>query len=272
MSNKIQIPDTAFSKSFRGYDVAEVSEYVQHVNAYEVSVQHTIEKLETKVGDLETEIARLRELETSLFRAMKMAEEAQETWKLKMKIEAEELKSNTQKQSKKILEDAASEAGKIKFLAESEKKQMLSDASQELKEQERELKSMKEAQREIARQLTTLATMTLAKIEFWDGHKNETTGLTIPEISTKTQPIQKKSRANKIPILAKKAILNQKEKSIKAKTFPSIPKKILSAKKHKDKADHDTEHAGDDGLPTLNKVLAAYAKSTGPKGKLEDIN
>jgi hypothetical protein len=28
----------------------------------------------------------------------------------------------------------------------------------------------------------------------------------------------------------------------------------------------------DDGLPTLNKVLEAYAKSTGPRGKIGDIN
>jgi hypothetical protein len=37
-------------------------------------------------------------------------------------------------------------------------------------------------------------------------------------------------------------------------------------------ADLSASTAGDDGLPTLNKVLAAYAKSTGPKGKIGDIN
>ena len=38
------------------------------------------------------------------------------------------------------------------------------------------------------------------------------------------------------------------------------------------KSDLSASTAGDDGLPTLNKVLAAYAKSTGPKGKIGDIN
>jgi hypothetical protein len=28
----------------------------------------------------------------------------------------------------------------------------------------------------------------------------------------------------------------------------------------------------DDGLPTLNKVLEAYAKSSGPRGKVGEIN
>jgi hypothetical protein len=32
------------------------------------------------------------------------------------------------------------------------------------------------------------------------------------------------------------------------------------------------ETVSDDGLPTLNKVLEAYAKSTGPRGKVGEIN
>ena len=45
-----------------------------------------------------------------------------------------------------------------------------------------------------------------------------------------------------------------------------------STKKKMTKSDLSTENGGDDGLPTLNKVLAAYAKSTGSKGKIGDIN
>jgi cell division initiation protein len=175
MSDKKQIPDVAFSRSFRGYDISEVNDYVQNVNAYEVSVQHTIEKLESKVGDLETEITRLRELESSLFRAMKMAEEAQENWKIKMAQEAEEQKISAQKLAKKFIDDATKEAEKIKFLAESEKKQLLMGASQELREQERGLKTLKEAQREIGKQLSSLANLTLDQLSSWEGLKNEET-------------------------------------------------------------------------------------------------
>jgi hypothetical protein len=39
------------------------------------------------------------------------------------------------------------------------------------------------------------------------------------------------------------------------------------------KANHlDVRTIEDDGLPTLNKVLEAYAKSSGPRGKVGDIN
>lgn len=267
MSDKKQIPDVAFSKSFRGYDVSEVNEYVQNVNAYEVSVQYTIEKLESKVVDLEKEITRLRELESSLFRAMKMAEEAQENWKIKMAQEAEEQKISTQKLAKKAMEDAKKEAEKIKFLAESEKKQLLLGASQELKEQERGLKSLKEAQREIARQLTALANLTLDQVGSWEALKKEETAL-IPFEKTEKVIIKKTVAAKKPNSVAGKKV---KEKKGSVPVKPS-PKKAIATKNQIKKTEISAENGGDDGLPTLNKVLAAYAKSTGPKAKIGDIN
>ena len=267
MSDKKQIPDVAFSKSFRGYDVSEVNEYVQNVNAYEVSVQYTMEKLESKVIDLEKEIARLRELESSLFRAMKMAEEAQENWKIKMAQEVEEQKVSTQKLAKKAIEDAKKEAEKIKFLAESEKKHLLLGASQELKEQERGLKSLKEAQREIAKQLSSLAHLTLDQLSSWEGLKIEETAL-IPSVKIEKVPV-KKTVVVKKPNAVAGSKVKEKKAVIQVK---STTKKAIASKKPLKKSELSTENGGDDGLPTLNKVLAAYAKSTGPKGKIGDIN
>jgi len=266
MSDKKQIPDVAFSRSFRGYDISEVNDYVQNVNAYEVSVQHTIEKLESKVGDLETEITRLRELESSLFRAIKMAEEAQENWKIKMAQEAEEQKISAQKLAKKIIEDAKKEAEKIKFLAESEKKQLLMAASQELKEQERGLKTLKEAQREIGKQFSSLANLALDQLSTWEGLETEVTE--IPMGKKLENVIVKKTSDVKKPV----STVKQKSDSPNANQVKSSAKKKVNPKKKLVKSNLPTENGGDDGLPTLNKVLAAYAKSTGPKGKIGDIN
>lgn len=272
MSDKIQIPVIAFSRSFRGYEISEVNEYVQNVNAYEVSVQHTVEKLELKVGDLETEVARMRELESSLIRAMKMAEEAQETSKLKMDKEAGELKLNTQTQSKKILDDSQKEADKIKFLAESEKKQILLKAFQDLKEQERGLKSLKEAQREIARQLTSLASLTLEKISSWEGLKDEAVDIDKLETTVEVKPDHKKKASHSKLNSAVKAGSKENgkvEKISKGNFSPKIP---VSRKKKSQNSDNSAEKDGDDGLPTLHKVLAAYAKSIDPKSKIGEIN
>ena len=67
---------------------------------------------------------------------------------------------------------------------------------------------------------------------------------------------------------------NAKEKSDlpKIKQAKSATKKNLTSKKKLTTSDLSASTTVDDGLPTLNKVLAAYAKSTGPKGKIGDIN
>jgi len=267
MSDKKQILDIAFSRSFRGYEISEVNEYVQNVHAYEVSVQHTIDKLESKVSDLETEITRLREMESSLFRAMKMAEEAQENWKIKMAQDAEEQKLSTQKLAKKIIDDATKEAQKIKFLAESEKKQLLMGASQELREQERTLKSFKEAQREIAKQLSSVANLTLGQLSSWEHLENEVVEIIPKEKIEKPKAIVKKSSSAK-----KSNVVKNKVDSPKTNQLKPLTKKNSTSKKKLTDSDVSTENVGDDGLPTLNKVLAAYAKSTGPRGKTGDIN
>ena len=267
MSGKKQILDVTFSRSFRGYDISEVNEYVQQVNTYEVSVQHTIEKLESKVGDLETEIQRLRELESSLFRAMKMAEEAQENWKIRMAQEVEEQKISAQKLSNKIIEDSNKEAEKIKFLAESEKKQLLMGAVQELKEQERGLKALREAQREIARQLSSVANLTLGQLSTWGSFENELT-----EILPNEKPEKQKLIVKKASLVKKSNVAKQKGDLHNVNLVKPVEKKNTTSKKKLTQSDLSTENVGDDGLPTLNKVLAAYAKSTGPKGKIGDIN
>ena len=72
--------EASFSKSFRGYDVSEVDAYVQSVQNQETESQNALAKLNQKTAELEVEVARLREIESSLFRALKLAEESQQNF------------------------------------------------------------------------------------------------------------------------------------------------------------------------------------------------
>jgi hypothetical protein len=92
-------------------------------------------------------------------------------------------------------------------------------------------------------------------------------------------PIEKPAKEK---LLVKKAIAVKKSNSAAAvkeeRDLPKInqakpsSKKSISSKRKLTNSDLSASTAVDDGLPTLNKVLAAYAKSTGPKGKIGDIN
>ncbi|MEN9958776.1 MAG: hypothetical protein RLZZ474_1020 [Bacteroidota bacterium] len=245
----MRIPEVSFSKSFRGFDVHEVSDYVQSVSLFEDEMNRQQAVLVEKVQTLEQEVNRLREVETSLFRAMKLAEEAQKNWQEKVEKEAAKVLESAKKQAETVLASAEKEAQKAKLLVENERKQLIGQVEQEVKEQTRELKRLESIQAEIAGQLANFARQTLTSVEAWSKLEEVKVVKEVP-----VKPVAKKA------VPAKKVVA-------KAKPAKTVKKQPVKKGKHLDVATIE-----DDGLPTLNKVLEAYAKTTGPRGKVGEIN
>ena len=297
--------EASFSKSFRGYDVSEVDAYVQSVQDFETKTEHSLANLNQKTVELEAEVTRLREIESSLFRALKLAEESQQNFTAKMEKEAKSILDKANKEAEAIKKKADSDAQKQALLTENERKQTLAQAGQELKEQERQLRNLQEAQKEIAAQLKTISEQTLGSIANWSstdlvkpvasidtvvapsakrgrkpGVKNKPK--TKSESKAKAKPAAKAAAKIKTAPKSKPA-----SKAIPAKRGPKPkvkPAAVITAKpvavktskpapaKRGPKPKITLETVSDDGLPTLNKVLEAYAKSTGPRGKVGEIN
>lgn len=252
----MRIPEVSFSKSFRGFDVQEVSDYVQSVAFFEEEMNRQQTILMEKVQVLEQEVTRLREVETSLFRAMKLAEEAQKNWQEKVEKEAKKVLAEADKQAQALIVQAQKEVEKSKLLVENERKQMLGQIDQEVKEQTRELKRLESIQKEIAGQLANFAQQTLSSVAAWS------TPLEMVPEPEKVAPIKPIKKQVKPQAVAKKTKAAVQTSTAKAKkTAPTKKEKHL-----------DVSTIEDDGLPTLNKVLEAYAKTTGPRGKVGEIN
>ena len=298
--------EASFSKSFRGYDVSEVDAYVQSVQDFETKTEHSLANLNQKTVELEAEVTRLREIESSLFRALKLAEESQLNFTAKMEKEAKSILDKANKEAEAIKKKADSEAQKQAMLTENERKQTLAQAGQELKEQERQLRNLQEAQKEIAAQLKTISEQTLGSIANWlstdlvapiaalapavpttaskrgrkPGVKNKPK--TKSELKAKAKPAAKAAAKVKPAPKAKtaaKAIPAKRGPKPKVKSEAVITAKPAALKSTKPapakrgpKPKITLETVSDDGLPTLNKVLEAYAKSTGPRGKVGEIN
>lgn len=242
MNNSTRIPTVSFSKSFRGYDVAEVTDYVYAVVSFEEESLRVQANLTEKIADLEKEVGRLRDVENSLFRAMKMAEEAQQAWQAKVDKESAILLYKAKKQAEAIVVQAEKDTLKSKMLLENEHKQLLIQAKQELTDQNRELTRIQAVKDEISTQLQQIANSTLEHIAGW-----------LP-----------KSLDQKVEVaVAKKPVVAASKKGVAVEKKPKPTKK----KNHLDASTIE-----DDGLPTLNKVLEAFAKSAGPRGKVGDIN
>ncbi len=194
------------------------------------------------------------------------------------------------------------------MLTENERKQTLAQANQELKEQERQLRNLQEAQKEIAAQLKSISEQTLGSIANWlttdlvapiaslapvapttaskrgrkPGVKNKPKAKSATRAKKvkpveKTKPIKKVEVKNK-PTVKIKPTKVSAEKPVPAKRGPKPKAKPTSdqptkpAAKRGPKPKISIETVSDEGLPTLNKVLEAYAKSTGPRGKVGEIN
>lgn len=264
MEQKIQIPEGNFSKSFRGYSVSEVNEHLSQIDFIAEQANQIQIRLEEKIQNLETEVSRLREVENSLFRALKMAEEAQQNWLNKMDSEVNQLIDEAQKKASKIVENAEKEAFKTKLLADNQSKLIIEEANQKTIQQNRTLLELQAAQKEVASQLIQISELTLEKVKSWsslvDNSKEkvqevqEKKGENVPNNSKKvnTASSSKKSESRKID-----KDVNSEQPSVKSIVKSIVPK---------------SELLEDESLPTLNKVLEAYAKSNGPKGKIGDIN
>lgn len=276
MEHKIQIPEANFSKSFRGYDVSDVNFYLAQVENFVEQNKHLQEGLEDKISTLELEVARLREVENSLFRALKMAEEAQQNWLNKMDSEVNQLIDNAKEKANKIIEDAQKEAQKVQLLAENERKLILEEANKKSIETNRSLMALQAAQKEVAKQLIQISELTLEKVKSWEDLSVESSEkpkqndsipletLKSPE-KKKVVLVKKDSKNAKTPDKNEKVLVKNPKNELKTPSkSPIEPKKKSIVPKQ--------ELMEDDSLPTLNKVLEAYAKSNGPKGKIGEIN
>lgn len=297
--------DASFSKSFRGYDVSEVEAYVRSVQTFEAESQAALDQSTKKLAELEAEVTRLREIESSLFRALKLAEESQQNFTAKMEKEAKSILDKANKEAEAIKKKAEVEAQKQALLTENERKLTLAQAGQEVKEQERQLRNLQETQKEIAAQLKSISEQTLGSIAQWGnvavvipetsveknpaapakrgrkpGVKNKPKAVAAkaikekPAVAAKPKPAAKAKPAAKPKPAAKAKTAAKPKPAAKAKPVakPKPAVKVKPASKRGPKPKISLETVSDEGLPTLNKVLEAYAKSSGPRGKVGEIN
>jgi len=264
----MSISAVSFSKSFRGYDVAEVQAYVDSVDQFAADTARNEQSMQEKIHQLDQEVNRLREVESSLFRAMKLAEEAQLHWQQKVEKEAELILAEAKKKAAELVAESEQLVKKSALLVENERKQLLAQADQELKEKQRELGRLEAVQQALAEQMLELSQQTIDSLGKWKKEapiKEEKKQKVVskPTVSAKvakSAPKQAKAEPNVVKPAAKAA---------KADAKVAKP----TEKKKPTKSNHlDVGTIEDDGLPTLNKVLEAYAKSSGPRGKVGDIN
>jgi cell division initiation protein len=263
----MSISSVSFSKGFRGYDVAEVQAYVESVDQFAAESARNEQLMQEKIQQLEQEVNRLREVESSLFRAMKLAEEAQLHWQQKVDKESEIILADAKKKAAALVAESEQAVKKSVLLVENERKQLLAQADQELKEKQREMARLEAVQQAIADQMLELSQQTIDQLAKWKKDVPSTTPAQVEKkkVVKAEKPVSKQVTK---PVAKSAAKPISKSKPV-SKSKPAAKAKVKAVSK----PNHlDVSTIEDDGLPTLNKVLEAYAKSSGPRGKVGDIN
>jgi cell division initiation protein len=132
----LEIRQKTFEKVFRGFEKDEVNAYLQSLSMEWERMLDENRELHLKIESLETESSKLRELESSLFKTLKTAEDTGATLIEQTKKETDLKLKETSLQADSILSDARNKAKNLIENADAKKKQILDEMVNKVKAME----------------------------------------------------------------------------------------------------------------------------------------
>ena len=161
----LEIRKKTFEKQMRGYDKEEV-------NAFLLSLSHEWEKsldqiksLENQLKKAESDVVKLREVEASLYKTLKTAEDTGTNMINQAKRTADLHIQETQMNADGLLNESKAKARNIIDDAELNAKQILGSMDDEIKELARVYTMLEDHRDEILNELTNLSTITLQRVQ-----------------------------------------------------------------------------------------------------------
>ncbi|MES2732510.1 MAG: DivIVA domain-containing protein [Bacteroidota bacterium] len=170
----IEIRQKTFEKGFRGYEKEEV-------NAFLLSMSQEWEKLtdenkeyKIKLDMTEKEVRKLKEVENSLYKTLKTAEDTG-THLIEQASKSADLRLvEAQQKSEIMLTDAQNRAKTMIIEADKKAKQALEEALNELKSLERDFRTMENLRDNMLLELKSMATDTLERVSRMDAKNAHT--------------------------------------------------------------------------------------------------
>ncbi len=192
----LEIRKHTFDRSFRGYDTESVEAFLLSLSQEWERVGDDIRQSKQKLEVAEREIVRMKEIENSLFKTLKAAEEAQGQLNLKVQSEIEQIKENAKLEAEEILNEARKSAKMIVSDAENKAKFLVEEAVNDLKNYERDFKAMEKYKEFLVVELKRFANDTLEKVAKFEDNLSTRTNIqqiesvkAVPEISTSRESV-----------------------------------------------------------------------------------
>jgi cell division initiation protein len=160
----LEIRQHTFDKSFRGYDVESVDAFLLSLSQEWERVAEDFRQTKSHLEASEREIGRMKEIESSLFKTLKAAEDTQKEINANAKAEADIILNAARKEADELATEARKNANMLISDAESKSKYATEEAINELKNLDRDFKAMERYKDFLVVELRRFANDTLEKV------------------------------------------------------------------------------------------------------------
>jgi cell division initiation protein len=169
----IEIRQKTFEKVFRGYDKEEVASFLQIISDEWIKMNDEAKSLEIRLESAEKEIAKLREVESSLYKTLKTAEDTGANMVEQANKAAELQMKETQMKADNMVSDARSKAGLIIDNAEKRARDIISKMLTEIKSLENNFNAAITLKENLLSDLTNLSSATLERAQKFKKQKDK---------------------------------------------------------------------------------------------------
>lgn len=161
----LEIRQKRFERALRGYDKEEVENYLDQLSQAWERILAEQRELHTKLDNTEREVQKLREIESSLFKTLKTAEDTSHNMIDQAQKQADLQLREAQLKVDALIKDARWKARNIVEDAEDEAKQTYNRLHREVKSLEREYRDVETQRDNLIGEVKNLAKDALARVE-----------------------------------------------------------------------------------------------------------
>lgn len=169
----LEIRQKLFERTMRGYDKDEVSAFLLSLSQEWERAQDEVKEMRIKLDSSEREVSKLREVESSLYKTLKTAEDTGSNMIEQASKTAELHMRETQLKAEAMLNEAKSKARDAIEVAEETAKQMLEEMENRLKSLVEEYKTLESHRDNLLSDLKRLAGETIDRVERMKGTTKE---------------------------------------------------------------------------------------------------
>jgi cell division initiation protein len=171
----LEIRQHTFDKSFRGYDTESVDAFLLSLSQEWERVSEDLRQSKQQLEVAEREIVRMKELEGSLFKTLKAAEDAQQNINANAEAEASVITDKARKEAEEIANEAQKKADMLVSESENKAKFLVEEAVNDLKNYERDFKAMERYKDYLVVELKSFANDALDKVTKFEERINTRT-------------------------------------------------------------------------------------------------